>query len=107
MELLFEYHGYLNIDSLVRWHDIDIMTEYWLLIIDSQRTSYTEEWECEHSYPFAKHLSEEVRKYSPNAKIQWYLTWGRPYGDEDRCNDIPQVCTYEGTALHLCVELRV
>ena len=28
--------------------------------------------------------------------MQWYLTWGRPNGDEERCDEIPQVCTYEG-----------
>ena len=28
--------------------------------------------------------------------MQWYLTWGRPNGDDERCDEIPQVCTYEG-----------
>ena len=48
------------------------------------------------SYPFAKLLSEEIQHNNPNAKIQWYQTWGRPYGDQDRCDDIPQVCTFDG-----------
>ena len=42
-------------------------------------------------------MSEEIHQTSPNAKIQWYQTWGRPYGDEDRCDEIPQVCTFDGT----------
>jgi hypothetical protein len=42
-------------------------------------------------------LSEEIHQTSPNAKIQWYQTWGRPYGDGDRCDEIPQVCTFDGT----------
>ena len=45
---------------------------------------------------YAKHLAEEVHKHNPGAKIQWYLTWGRPFGDSDRCSSIPKVCTYEG-----------
>ena len=48
------------------------------------------------SYPYAQKLSAEIHKFNPDAKIQWYLTWGRPNGDEDRCDEIPQVCTYEG-----------
>ena len=48
------------------------------------------------SFPFAKLLSDEIHQYNPNAKIQWYQTWGRPYGDQDRCEDIPQVCTFDG-----------
>ena len=42
-------------------------------------------------------MSEEIHQTSPNAKIQWYQTWGRPYGDGDRCDEIPQVCTFDGT----------
>merc|ERR1712027_130684 len=49
-----------------------------------------------HGYPYAQKLSAEIHKFNPDAKIQWYLTWGRPNGDEDRCEEIPQVCTYEG-----------
>ena len=48
------------------------------------------------SYPFAKLLSDEIHKTNPNAKIQWYQTWGRPYGDKDRCEEIPEVCTFNG-----------
>lgn len=70
--------------------DVVILQEH------SQRTSYDEKDICEISYPFAKLLSHEIHQNNPNAKIQWYQTWGRPYGDEDRCKDIPKVCTYEG-----------
>ena len=62
----------------------------------STRTSYNEEDICEISYPFAKLLSEEIHQTSPNSKIQWYQSWGRPNGDEERCDEIPQVCTFDG-----------
>ena len=48
------------------------------------------------SYPYAQKLSEEIHQYNPEAKVQWYLTWGYPNGDDGRCDEIPQVCTYEG-----------
>jgi len=70
--------------------DVVVLQEY------SQRTSYEEKDICVISYPFAKLLSEEIQHNNPNAKIQWYQTWGRPYGDQDRCEDIPQVCTFDG-----------
>lgn len=62
----------------------------------SQETSEKQADICSNSYKYAKHLAEEVHKHNPGAKIQWYLTWGRPFGDSDRCSSIPKVCTYEG-----------
>ena len=34
---------------------------------------------------------------SPNARIQYYLSWGRPLGDDYQCNTVgdPTFCTYE------------
>ena len=62
----------------------------------STRTSEKPNDICRISFPYAEKLSNEVHKYNPDAKIQWYLTWGRPFGDQDRCADIPQVCTFDG-----------
>ena len=63
---------------------------------ESQYTSFGEKDICNISYPFAKLLSHEIHQANPNTKVQWYLTWGRPNGDAERCDQIPQVCTFDG-----------
>ena len=35
-----------------------------------------------------------IRKRSPNAEIQFYQTWGRPYGEEESCPTFPANCDY-------------
>ena len=70
--------------------DVVVIQEY------STRTSEKPQDICQISFPYAQKLADEVHKYNPNAKIQWYLTWGRPFGDSDRCDEIPQVCTFGG-----------
>lgn len=62
----------------------------------SRRTSDKPKDVCQNSFTYANLLADEVHKHNPEAKIQWYLTWGRPFGDDDRCQDIPQVCTFDG-----------
>merc|ERR1712062_310291 len=54
--------------------DVVVIQEY------STRTSEKPQDICQISFPYAKKLAEEVHQYNPNAKIQWYLTWGRPFG---------------------------
>eukprot|EP00094_Tigriopus_californicus_P011116 TCALIF_10727-PA protein Name:"Protein of unknown function" AED:0.41 eAED:0.41 QI:0/0.33/0.4/0.4/1/1/10/143/554 len=49
---------------------------------------------CQSSYPFARNLIEEIRVHSPEAKIQFYQTWGRPYGEAVTCPDFPPNCEY-------------
>ena len=63
---------------------------------ESQYTSFGKKDICNISYPFAKLLSHEIHQANPNTKVQWYLTWGRPNGDAERCDQIPQVCTFDG-----------
>ena len=62
----------------------------------SQYTSSGEKNICNISFPFAKLLSHEIHQANPDTKVQWYLTWGRPNGDAERCDQIPQVCTFDG-----------
>ena len=62
----------------------------------SQYTSSGEKDICNISYSFAKLLSHEIHQANPDTKVQWYLTWGRPNGDAERCDQIPQVCTFDG-----------
>ena len=45
------------------------------------------------SYP--DQLVTAIRENKPDTMIQFYLTWGRPYGEETLCGGLPQFCTYE------------
>ena len=45
--------------------DVVVIQEY------STRTSEKQNDICRISFPYAKHLADEVHKYNPNAKIQW------------------------------------
>lgn len=67
----------------------------------SQRTSKSIEKMCRDTFQYALILTNEIRKYSPNAKIQWYVTWARAIGDNKNCKDNKQVCTFNGR--YLCV----
>ena len=63
----------------------------------SQIPSVAEEVICHWSYPYAKILSEEIHNNNPNAKVQWFLTWGRANGATGwLCDNWPNTCTYEG-----------
>ena len=62
----------------------------------SQIPSLSENVVCYWSHSYADQLSNEILASNPNAKIQWYLTWGRINGDNSLCGSYPNVCTYEG-----------
>ena len=62
----------------------------------SQIPSLSENVVCYWSHSYADQLSNEILASNPNAKIQWYLTWGRINGDSSLCGSYPNVCTYEG-----------
>lgn len=47
-------------------------------------------------FPYASYLNSEIKSSNPGAKTMFYMTWGRKYGDADRCSRLPEVCTYEG-----------
>ncbi len=48
------------------------------------------------SLPNAVALSSAIRRSSPEARIVYYVTWGRNNGDGERCDYYPKVCTFEG-----------
>ena len=73
----------------------------------SQIPSVADEVICHWSYPYAKQLSEEIHNSNPNAKIQWFLTWGRANGATGwLCDNWPNTCTYEGMHLGLLVPMK-
>ncbi len=47
-------------------------------------------------FPYAKILSDTVKKYNPCAEILFFETWGRKNGDQQNCQAWPPVCTFEG-----------
>ncbi len=70
--------------------------DYVVLQEQSQLPSFPDEQFYNESYPYAQHLCEMVRQYNPEAKIVFYMTWGRKNGDQLNCENFPPLCTYEG-----------
>ncbi|MCQ2283835.1 MAG: T9SS type A sorting domain-containing protein [Bacteroidales bacterium] len=70
--------------------------DYVILQAQSQEPSFPEGQFMNETYPYAKQLCEEIRNYSPNASIIFYMTWGRQNGDALNCVYYPPLCTYEG-----------
>ena len=62
----------------------------------SQLPSFPEQQFMQESYPYAMQLCDLIRQYNPNAKIFFYMTWGRKNGDAQNCPYFPPLCTYEG-----------
>ena len=36
-----------------------------------------------------------IRENNPATVLQFYLTWGRPYGEQQLCQTMEQFCSYE------------
>eukprot|EP00095_Tigriopus_kingsejongensis_P004995 maker-scaffold733_size105121-snap-gene-0.21 protein:Tk04995 transcript:maker-scaffold733_size105121-snap-gene-0.21-mRNA-1 annotation:"hypothetical protein" len=49
---------------------------------------------CQSSYPFAQNLANEIREGSPEVELQFYQTWGRPYGEDSTCDTFSPNCDY-------------
>ncbi len=47
-------------------------------------------------FPYAKILSDTIKKYNPCAEILFFETWGRKNGDQQNCQSWPPVCSFEG-----------
>ena len=70
--------------------------DYVVLQEQSQLPSFPYSQFMAESYPYAKALCDSIRAYNPNAKIVFYMTWGRKNGDQQNCPYYPPLCTYEG-----------
>lgn len=46
--------------------------------------------------PAVKSLNSLNRIVNPSSQLLFYQSWGRKNGDKTRCEEIPEVCTYEG-----------
>lgn len=71
-------------------YDIVVLQE------QSQLPAFPSDQFMQESYPYAQQLCELIRQYNPNAKIYFYMTWGRKNGDAQNCQNYPPLCTYEG-----------
>lgn len=74
--------------------DVVVLQEY------SSGLAHDDATVCRDSYPYVKNLVAEVKKGSPDALIQFYLTWGRPDDYQDpNCVDNggtnPLLCDFE------------
>lgn len=69
----------------------------WVVLQEqSQLPSFPPSQFMNECYPFAQELCEMIHQYNPNAKIAFYMTWGRKNGDQQNCQFYPPLCTYEG-----------
>ena len=70
--------------------------DYVVLQEQSQLPSFPESQFMQESYPYAQELCSLIRQYSPDAKIVFYMTWGRENGDPQNGQYYPPLNTYEG-----------
>lgn len=86
----------VNLIQSKKW-DVVILQEY------SLAPAYNTSRVCQDTVVYLDQLVQLIRQQNPTTIIQFYLTWGRPYGDQSECRDNPQFCTYEAmqTALSL------
>lgn len=55
----------------------------------------------DYSPTSATDLCNIIRENDSCTEIVFYMTWGRKFGDASFCDDVPEVCTYEGMQLSL------
>jgi hypothetical protein len=70
--------------------------DYVVLQEQSQLPSFPENQFMQECYPYAMSLCSMIRDYNPDAKIVFYMTWGRKNGDQQNCPYYPPLCTYQG-----------
>lgn len=70
--------------------------DYVVLQEQSQTPSFPDWQFYQQCYPYAQQLCEMIRQYNTDAKIVFYMTWGRKNGDQTNCEIFPPLCTYEG-----------
>jgi hypothetical protein len=62
----------------------------------SQLPSFPYNQFMNESYPYAQQLCQMIRQYNPEARIVFYMTWGRKNGDSQNAQYYPVLGTYEG-----------
>lgn len=70
--------------------------DYVVLQEQSQLPSFPYTQFMSESYPYAQELCTLIREYNPDAKIVFYMTWGRRDGDAQNAPYYEPLGTYEG-----------
>ncbi len=70
--------------------------DYVVLQEQSQLPSFPYSQFMSESYPYAQQLCALIREYNPEAKIVFYMTWGRRDGDAQNAPYYAPLGTYEG-----------
>ncbi len=70
--------------------------DYVVLQEQSQLPSFPYNQFMSESYPYAQQLCSLIREYNPEAKIVFYMTWGRRDGDTQNAPYYAPLATYEG-----------
>jgi len=68
--------------------DVVVLQEY------STRPAYDEERVCRDTVTFLDKLVAKIKESSPSGRLQFYQTWGRPFGLASECPNLPQFCEY-------------
>jgi len=74
-----------------------INQQKWDVVIlqeQSRRPAYSSSQVCEESVPYLNILDDLIRANNPDTIIQFYQTWGRPFGSADDCESQPQFCQF-------------
>ena len=69
--------------------DVVIMQEY------STLPAYDKETVCRDSVPYLDELVKHILTNNQDTILQFYLTWGRPYGEIFLCKHQQQFCSYQ------------
>jgi len=78
----------LNKISSQKW-DVVVLQEY------STRLAYNQEDVCRQTIPYLDILVDHILTNNPETMVQFYLSWGRPYGEDSLCGEQEQFCQYE------------
>lgn len=70
--------------------------DFVILQEQSQLPSFPYSQFMTESYPYAQQLCNLIREYNPDAKIVFYMTWGRRDGDTQNAPYYAPLGTYEG-----------
>jgi len=74
-----------------------LSSQVWDVVVlqeQSTRPAYPEDIICTDTMPYLHQLEEHIRARSPQAHLQFYLTWGRAFGLSSQCSTYPEFCDY-------------
>ena len=92
--------GYRLLNHATNTTTIDkIFSQQWDYVVlqaQSQEPSWPPSQLETEVFPYAKQLSDSIKKNRACSEILFYSTWGRQNGDDMNCDEWPPVCTFEG-----------